>query len=45
MFQLQNVFASLKYSSKRSISIKKFCDAFITYEGVSINPMVQSDSD
>lgn len=45
IYQLQNIFASLKYSNKRSITTKKFCESFINYEGQPINPMIQSDSD
>lgn len=35
----------LKYSNKRSVSLKRFCESFITYENAPINPMVQSDAD
>lgn len=45
IYQLQSIFSALKFSNKRSITTKKFCDSFITYEGLPINPMVQSDSD
>jgi hypothetical protein len=45
IYQFQNIFSGLKYSNKKSISTKKFCESFINYEGLPINPMVQSDTD
>ena len=45
MLQYQKIFAGLKHSSNRSVNTRKFCESFITYEGLPINPMVQSDAD
>lgn len=45
ILQFQNIFSGLKFSNKRSINTRKFCESFITYEGVPINPMIQSDAD
>ena len=45
ILQFQKIFAGLKYSRSRSVNSRKFCESFITYEGVPINPMVQSDAD
>lgn len=31
IYQLQNIFGGLKYSNKKSLSTRKFCESFITY--------------
>lgn len=35
----------MKFGKKRSYSPKQFCESFITYEGLPIDPMIQSDAD
>jgi hypothetical protein len=45
ILQYQKIFGGLKYSSNRSVTSRKFCESFITYEGLPINPMIQSDAD
>ncbi len=45
MFQLQKLFAFLKYSQKTSYNPKDFCEAFKDFEGKSIDVNIQSDVD
>lgn len=45
IYQLQKLLTYLKYGTKRSYTTRQFCDSFITYEGVPIDPSVQNDAD
>jgi len=45
IYQLQKILSTLEHTTKRSYTTKQFCEAFTTYEGVRIDPSVQSDAD